>query len=460
MIMKRYLLLSLLSFLTLCANASNPVEINGVYYNLVSKVKTAEVTKNPNELYSGEVVIPETVTYDGTEYNVTSIGDYIFYFCSGLTSVTIPKSVTSIGQDAFYECRALTSVHISDIEAWCNISFYGESSNPLLWAHHLYLNGEKIKDLVIPNSMTSIGNYVFTGGSGLTSVTIPNSVTSIGDYAFSGCSGLTSVTIPNSVTSIGSCAFSQCSGLTSITIPNSVTSIGSSAFCLCSGLTSVTIPNSVTYILDSAFSQCSGLTSVTIPNSVTSIGGYAFGYCSGLTSVTIPNSVTSIGDNAFYDCSGLTIVTIGSGVNSIGKESFSQCPELTDVYCFASTPPDARVNVFEGSYTEYATLHVPENSVDAYKATTPWSGFKEVVAISSSGISKLETSETVVKCEGDQLTVEGINDGQIVDVYSLNGEKLGSVVSKNGAACIDTNVHTGSVVVVKMGKKSVKVIVK
>jgi hypothetical protein len=216
----------------------------------------------------------------------------------------------------------------------------------------------------------------------------------------------------------------------------------------------------VTYILDSAFSQCSGLTSVTIPNSVTSIGGYAFGYCSGLTSVTIPNSVTSIGDNAFYDCSGLTIVTIGSGVNSIGKESFSQCPELTDVYCFASTPPDARVNVFEGSYTEYATLHVPENSVDAYKATTPWSGFKEVVAISSSGISKLETSETVVKCEGDQLTVEGINDGQIVDVYSLNGEKLGSVVSKNGAACIDTNVHTGSVVVVKMGKKSVKVIVK
>ena len=157
----------------------------------------------------------------------TSIGDYAFSECSGLTSVTIPNSVTSIGERAFSYCY------------------------------------------------------------GLTSVTIPNSVTSIGDYAFYECRGLTSVTIPNSVTSIGKGAFSGCKGLTSIEIPNSVTSIGYDAFWSCSGLTSVTIGNSVTSIGDYAFTYCSGLTSIEIPSSVTSIGDYAFSGCSGLASVTI-----------------------------------------------------------------------------------------------------------------------------------------------------------------------------
>ena len=140
--------------------------------------------------------------------------------------------MTSIGRDAFYGCSDLTSVHISDIAAWCKIDFESFYSNPLNYAHHLYLNGEEVKDLVIPNSVTSIGRYAFYRCSALTSVTIGNSVTSIGSGAFGGCSGLTSVIIGNSVTSIGSSAFSGCSGLTSVTIPNSVTSIGDDAFCL------------------------------------------------------------------------------------------------------------------------------------------------------------------------------------------------------------------------------------
>ena len=162
--------------------------------------------------------------------NVTNIGERAFYYCLGLTSVTIPNSVTSIGYRAFEGCSGLTSVHISDIVAWCNIDFLDNNSNPLHYAEHLYLNGDEVKDLVIPNSVTSIGERAFLGYKGLTSVTIPNSVTSIGSQAFYGCSGLTSVTIPNSVTSIENYAFYGCSGLTSVTIPNSVTSIGNYAF--------------------------------------------------------------------------------------------------------------------------------------------------------------------------------------------------------------------------------------
>ena len=149
--------------------------------------------------------------------SVTSIGIYAFYNCTGLTSVTIPNGVTSIGQFAFQNCTGLTAVHISDIAAWCKIAFGTSDANPLSYAHNLYLNGTLVTDLVIPNSVTSIGNNAFYNCRSLTSITIPNSVTSIGDGAFWYCSSLTSVTIPNSATSIGKYAFSNCSSLTSIT---------------------------------------------------------------------------------------------------------------------------------------------------------------------------------------------------------------------------------------------------
>ena len=185
-----------------------------------------------------------------------------------------------------------------------------------------------------------------------------------------------------SVTSIGYNAFYDCTGLTSVTIGNSVTSIGDDAFQYCSGLTSVTIPNSVTSIRNYAFRGCSGLTSVTIPNSVTSIWRSAFEDCSGLTSVTIPNSVTSIGEDAFNGCSGLTSVTIGNSVRSIGEEAFCDCSELLDVYCYAEKVPSTQSNAFNGSYPEYIILHVPDASIESYKATTPWSSFGKIVGLS------------------------------------------------------------------------------
>ena len=332
--MKKLFALFLLALMPLMASAYD-AEIGGIYYDLDSSgdTPTATVTYKDESYnsYFGDVVIPEFVTYNDVTYSVTTIG-YCAFRDSYVFSVTIPNSVTTIGMWAFWSCEALTSVHISSLEAWCNISIDDAGAgftSPLEYAHHLYLNGEEIKDLVIPNSVTSIPYSAFIGGY-FTSITIPNSVTSIGGRAFEKCSSLTSVTIPNSVTSIGNGAFSQCSSLISVTIPNSVTSIGMGAFEFCSMLISVTIPNSVTSIGDCTFSQCSGLTSVTIPNSVTSIGDGAFAGCS-LTSITIPNSVTSIGVGAFSQCSSLTSITIPNGVTSISGTTFSGCSSLTSI---------------------------------------------------------------------------------------------------------------------------------
>ena len=413
--MKKLFTLFLLAFLPLLASA-DPVEIDGIYYNLNSSdgINTAEVTSRSTYGggYSGDIVIPESVPYEDVTYNVTSIGYYAFSDCSGLTSVTIPNSVTSIGYYAFYYCSGLTSVTIpNSVTSIGSGAFY-------------YCSG--LTSVTIPNSVTSIGSGAFYGCSGLTSVTIPNSVTSIGDAAFYGCSCLTSITIPNSVTSIGGSAFRDCSGLTSITIPNSVTSIASSAFSGCSGLTSITIPNSVTSIGSEAFYGCSGLTSVTIPNSVTSIGSGAFSGCSGLTSIKvednnakydsrnncnaiiekssntlivgckntiIPNSVTSIGGSAFRDCSGLTSITIPNSVTSIASSAFYGCSGLTSI-----TIPNSVTSI--DSYAFYGCSGLTSITIPNSVTSIDFAAFQNCNVLSSITIPNSVTSIASYAFEG------------------------------------------------------------
>ncbi len=358
--------------------------------------------------------------------SVTSIGDGAFLVCSGLTTVTIGNSVTSIGNSAFEGCPGLNTVTIPNSVTSIgenafyfveNINYSGSAAgkpwgaltvNGIIDGDLVYSDNTKTKltayigkggNVVIPNSVTSIGGYAFYYCSGLTTVTIPNSVTSIGNSAFRGCSSLPSITIPNSVTSIGSSAFYGCSGLTTVTIGNSVTSIGNSAFEGCPGLNTVTIPNSVTSIGYNAFSGCSGLTKaefasieslcgitygsstanplyyakhlyvtiyenevtdLIIPTSVTSIGRVAFVGCSSLTSVTIPNSVKTIDNLAFGGCSNLTSVTIGNSVTRIGNNAFDGCGGLTSIVYDGTRAPTIGTDAFR-NVNSSVKVCVPEN---------------------------------------------------------------------------------------------------
>ncbi|MBR5748425.1 MAG: leucine-rich repeat protein [Prevotella sp.] len=258
------LFISIVAMLLPLMASADAVEINGIFYNLIDKANSAEVTKNPN-YYSGDIVIPDKIIYEGINYNVTSIGKDAFYNCFGLSTVAIPNSITIIQDRAFFNCANL-------------------------------------KSITIPNSVTSIGKESFYGCKSLTSFVIPNSVTSIGTEAFGMCNNIVSISIPNSISKIDGGLFENCSNLKTVDLPNSLTEIGTRAFWKCEGLGSVSIPEGVIYIASDAFSGCSSLTTVGLPSSITYINSGAFANCKKLESVfCYANSIPGTGNDVFKD---------------------------------------------------------------------------------------------------------------------------------------------------------------
>ena len=476
--MKQTFLSFLLMLLPMLASA-DAVEIGGIWYNLISKLKVAEVTWNPNK-YKGNVVIPSTIEYNGVNYTVTSINGGAFTGCRDIISITIPNTVNTIGAevfDTYSDNIPLYSIYISDLEAWCNMNFL-ESYYYTLAPYRLFLNGEEVKNLEIPNTINTIKYNSFSNCVSIESVTIPSSITLIEERAFDGCTSLSSVhiadldswcrivihsnplataqhlymnneeikdlIIPNGVTSIGSNLFWGCSGLTSVTIPNSVTSIGEYAFFCCSGLESVHISDLTAWcniIFDDNPLQYAHhlylgdneISDLVIPNSVETIGSSTFSGCKSLTSVTIPNSVTSIGNYAFSGC-GLTSVTIGSGVTSIGDRAFANCDNLMDVYCLADNVPSTSSDAFDGSYPQAMTLHVPAASISAYQAIEPWKYFKGIVAVSGGTPPPTPTT----KCATPVISYSG---GKIEFTCATDGVDFVSSVTS-----ADVNSYTGSTI--------------
>lgn len=438
------------ALLLLCSTAvtAHDFVVGGVYYNKADATnKTVEVTykgdnySSVNE-YVGNVVIPESVTYDGVTYSITSIGSRAFSGCSSLTSVEIPGCVTNIGDNAFSSCSGLTCVVISD-------------------------------------GVTSIGNYAFAYCSSLASIEIPSSVTSIGGFAFSGCLSLTNVEIPSSVTNIGERVLYACTGITSIIIGNNVQSIGYGAFESCSALetvinfsnltigitssdndlkvinapngsidgdyvwtnldgvnvlaaylgdeTDLSLPadyNGENYVIgEKAFSDCTGLVSIEIPGSVTSIGDYAFYNCTGLVSIEIPGSVTSIGLAAFENCVDVETLHIGNSLESIGDKAFAGCENIKEIKIGLERPIGGAADTFADAVYDNAILYVPYGTKSLYQEVEPWNRFFDIEEIGLAGIDDVKSEDG--KVEGVCYDLSGrVVESPVNGIYIINGKKV------------------------------------
>lgn len=493
-------------------------QADGIYYGLNGEEATVVQGDTP---YSGDVVIPSSVSYDGNTYSVTAIGEMAFESCSELTSIALPNTVTTIGYSAFYNCSSLASVSmgnsvtsievhafflcsslasitlpasVTSIETDAFLScanleeiivaegnnFYSSVDGVLYDKNKTVLLKcpDKKSQVTIPTSVTTIENGAFTGCHGLNSIEIPNSVKRIGSQAFFSCRNLATVSIGNSVTTIENEAFSNCTSLEGIVvseenpsyssvegvlynkdqtvllkwpdkklnviIPNSVTAIGNYAFEYCSELTSITLPESVTTIGEWAFSGCSGLTSIDIPHAVKNIGYQAFSYCSNLTSISIGNSVIVIGDYAFENCNSLTLVAMGNSVSAIGNHAFSgcsslpsitlpasvtriganafwRCNNLQKIYSWPQNPPEITFNTFSIDHYISSTLYIPTGCKSKYEANQHWYNFMNVVEIQSS-VDEIDSQGLHIYVVDRTLYVE--NDGAAYRVYSASGKAV------------------------------------
>ncbi len=441
--------------------------IDGINYYIVTKGKTATVIGYETLPQKGveyvDIVIPSTIecegvvcdvveiaseafAYDG--YNngyihisgsfiksvtigsrVKKIGARAFYYCQKLTDVTLTNTdVLYIGKEAFSNCFYMDAVHISNLEDWMKIQFEDGSSNPLnhqrgLGKGELFLNGKVVKDLIIPNGVTSIGSYAFLQCESLESITIPNTVTSIGQSAFGGCMHVKKIVLPNSITSIGQMYIDDSPALnvyisdleSFCNIEGNITARSWYLYLNGKEVKELIIPNNIGKIGDCKFEDMDGLTKVTIPHNIVSIGAKAFSNNDELLSAVI--NCQYVGNYNFLKCPKLKTVTIGECCKKIGYGSISSCPELTDVFCFAKEPPTCDREsywnswVFKDCEIQYATLHVPAASISKYENTEPWNSFGTIVALTpeeTTSIERIESMKETVTPIGN-FSLEGIS---------------------------------------------------
>ena len=383
------------------------IVLNGIKYRL-NISKTAEVLKND---YSGDIVIPETVTYNNITYKITSLGESCFEGCSNLTSINLPSSITSLGSSCFSGCSSLTSINLPSNITSLGSSCFGGCSN--------------LTSINLPSSITSLGDYCFSGCSSLTSIELPSGITFFGRRCFFNCGNLKSVYLADGITSLGESCFEGCSNLTSINLPSSITSLGSSCFEGCSNLTSINLPSSITSLGSSCFSRCSSLTSINLPSDITSLGNGCFYGCSSLISISLPSGITSLGKGCFYGCSSLTSISLPDGLTSLGKWCFDGCYSLTSVLCLAVAPPSCTESVVDNT----KRLYVPKESIEKYKQSDAWNSAKGIYPLyptSSVSLAK-EVSVNKTKPTKIEYTIMPENAGTKELEWSSENPEVASV---------------------------------
>jgi uncharacterized protein YjdB len=452
------------------ASAHN-FEIDGIFYNYRDKTaKTVEVTySSTGEKYTGNVVIPETVTYENVTYTVAAIGSNSFSRCSGLIGVVMPNTVVTIKQNAFEESRNLTG----NLVIPNSVTFIGEKA----FCGCSGLMG----DLIIPDSVVKIGARAFLDCSGFDGrIVIPSSVKEIGVSAFRGCTRLTgTLDIPNSITTIEETTFANCNSITTINIPSSIVKIGKQAFADCIRLTEVNyeakncvfdgysepvfggcskfavlnIGDGIEKIPDYSFAQCKNLTVINMPNSVKEIGNYAFELCENLRFVALPNSVKvigscafmwcknlervefcnsleTIGECAFYGCTVLRSITLPKMLKTIGKQAFYKS-SLSDIVILGTTPSS-----LNDSFENYnATVYVPAEKYAAYYVNKGWGQFNTIkkLEVVATDLSFKDKALTLTKWDSTQLVATAMPTNVSVDAYFWYSENPAVVtVDQNG----------------------------
>lgn len=330
---------------------------------------TTKVTPYKTDVFGANIVSNEwneatgegVISFDG---EVASIGEWAFYRCNTLTSITIPESITSIEDAAFDGCSNLSTIilpeGITQIPNW------------------LFRDCTNLTNVTLPQNLTRIGSWAFENCVSLTNISIPDNVTEIRSYAFNGCINLENISLPQELIEICSNTFSNCTKLKSISMGEKISNIGIEAFYNCSNLENIAIPNSVQYIWFAAFKNCASLTSITLPNSgFKKIDSKAFQNCTKLANVQF-GSVQEIGEYAFANCSNLTEVWLPACISTIWNYAFSGCTNLEGVYCRSMFAPHIEDATFENNAPN-RKIYVPMSYINKYKNSDYWSDYISVI---------------------------------------------------------------------------------
>lgn len=401
--MNRLFFTFIASLFTIAINAYD-VEINGIYYNLVTKANAAEVTYGSRS-YAGNIKIPETINYNGVTYSVKSITGSAFGLCKELTSITIPNSVEEIGSMAFDGCENLSSVKLGD------------------------------------------------------------GLKTIEDWAFYQCKSLKSIVFPDNIKTIGTRAFAYCSSLTSVSLPYSVENLGENAFAYCTNLISASLPDAIMMVPPYVFYNCTKLETLEIGKYSIFIGKYAFSGCSSLKSIKLPELIVMIGERAFYKCTNLETVIIPDLVTDLFSYSFANCPNLKNVYCLSEKVPLATSTAFSNSKINYATLHVLSKCINDYKYASVWRDFGKIVALTNDEIQTLDINEVNnttfnVIINNGKIRIDGTKAGTKISVYKVSGQMVCSTEAVDESTCIDISQMKGEILILKVGELTKKIIVR